>query len=432
MAGIKRHVNQSGQVLLLAVVMSVFLSTLIGLAISGLVLRESSSLRDFNNSRRSFTSLEVLEEDVLYRIKTAKNYGSTETMTINGATVTSTIVDDPITGLKNIDTVSTLANSVRKKRMALLKQDQSSFNYGVQVGVGGLRLRNTAKVIGNVYANGSILSDSKNIIQGDAVSAGFTGLIQNTRATSSAYAHNIMQSIIDKDAYYQTIFNTIVGRNQYPNSPDQPAKALPITDAMLDSWEEIAEEGGIINAPCPYRITSDTSLGPVKINCDLEVDKKDIVLTLTGMVWVKGNVKFEKESTIRVSPAIGSKSVVIIAHDPLDELNKGLIDLVNKSQYLGSGSPNSFVMLVSRNSSSENGGDKNAIEMKNDATGEVILYSNHGNIIVNNHTSLREATAYKIELRNDSQLNYKAGLASTLFETGPGGSWAIKLWKEVE
>ena len=59
-------------------------------------------------------------------------------------------------------------------------------------------MSNSAEVIGNVFSNGPIVGSNSNIVRGDVVSAGPSGLVDGVRATSSVYAHTIRNSEIEK------------------------------------------------------------------------------------------------------------------------------------------------------------------------------------------------------------------------------------------
>ncbi len=41
-------------------------------------------------------------------------------------------------------------------------------------------------------------------------------------------------------------------------------------------------------------------------------------------------------------------------------------------------------------------------------------------------------TGFAILLKNSAELIYDQGLASSLFDTGPGGSWDLIDWRETE
>ena len=89
-------------------------------------------------------------------------------------------------------------------------------------------------------------------------------------------------------------------------------------------------------------------------------------------------------------------------------------------------------MLLSQNKSAETGGSEKAIKVANSAQGELLLYAGHGEVELQNTINLREVTAYKILIKNSAQISYTTGLANTLFDTGPGGSYDILDWREIE
>jgi hypothetical protein len=60
------------------------------------------------------------------------------------------------------------------------------------------------------------------------------------------------------------------------------------------------------------------------------------------------------------------------------------------------------------------------------------MYAPHGELTLQNSADLRQITAYKIRLKNTANVTYETGLISTLFSSGPGGSWSIEDWQEVE
>ena len=88
--------------------------------------------------------------------------------------------------------------------------------------------------------------------------------------------------------------------------------------------------------------------------------------------------------------------------------------------------------MLSQNNSSETGGANQAIEIENNANGDLLLYAGHGEILLKNNVNLREVTAYKIHLINNANVVYETGLASALFESGPSSSFGIDSWYETE
>lgn len=308
-----------------------------------------------------------------------------------------------------------------------------SFHYGVQAGNGGFTLDNSAKIIGNVFSGGPVIGTHENDIYGDVISSGLSGLVYGIHATSSVYAHTIgsasgADTTIDGNAYYATTkVNTEVTGTSYPNSPDQPTVPLPISDAQINQWEADAEDGGTISS-CDedgnYTIDSSMTLGPKKIVCNLIVKSSSGVLTITGPIWVTGNITTQTGPKIKMDVSLGSTNVPIIADNPENQTGSGLIDIGQSTIFEGSGFPGSFVFLISQNRSAESGGSTVAISMSQGASA-LVAYASHGLVTLTQSVDVKEVTGYKIRLSQSSRVTYDKGLPSAVFQTGPGGSWSF-------
>ena len=401
------------------------LATVTGLSTPA--LREARSAENLASSRQSFFLAESLTEDVVYRLKSGVPVSPTEELSVGSDTASAVITDE--FGGKIVRVAGDRRDLTRAVTVKLVQGDGIAFNYGMQAEKGGIRLENSASVLGNVYANGNVTGSNSNIVYGDVVSAGPTGLIDGIHATGTAYAHTIRNSEIGKDAYYQTISNTTVGGALHPGSADLATSSLPISDSMIAEWEAAAAAGGVISSPCPYKINSSVTLGTKKITCDLEISGNPTI-TLTGGLWVTGNVEISNQPTIRIDPSLTEKGTFIIADNPANQLSSSKISLENGS-FFGAGD-GSYVILVSQNRSAESGGGEEAIQIKNSASGEIILYAGHGEIELQNTIDVREVTAWRIFAKNSAQVVYKSGMASTVFTTGPAGGFQVVWWDETE
>ncbi len=430
--------RQAGAAMLISVVFFLFISLAI---ISGLVtpsVREYKNTRVDLNSKKSYFLAESGSEDAYYRIKKNMPISFPETLSLNNG---SAVTDVSIVGSNEKEILSTgnVYNHIRSVLKNITTTDGFSFNFAVQVGLGGLRMENDSDVIGNVYSNGPIRGDFwwGNSINGDGVSAGATGSMSRIRTTLSAYARTISNSRIGKDAhYYQIITNTSVGGTSYSGSADQPLIEMPIPDSLLDDWEAATTATEPINFPCPYIINSSVTMGPKKINCDVYIRGNNTVVTLIGAVWINGNLIIENNPRFKVDDSVGNKSVPIIVRSDIDPENRGTIDINNNPTFYGSvtngvANPDSYVMLVSRNTGAEVGNDTKAITAGNNVTGNLLLYAPHGKIELSNNVILRAVTSYQLTLKNNVLVDYTVGLSQRLFSWGPGGKWRIKRWKEV-
>ena len=292
-------------------------------------------------------------------------------------------------------------------------------------------MSNSSEVIGNVFSSGPIVGNNSNIVKGDVISAGLSGLADGIHATGTVYAHTIRDSDIDKDAHYQIISGTDVGGISYPGSPDQATSSLPISDAQIDAWKAEAAAGGTHSSPCPYNISGAVSIGPKKINCDLNVSGSAVV-TLNGPVWVSGNINFSNTAEVKINPSLGDKSAAIIADKETNRSSSSRIFISNSAEFFGSGSNKSYVLLVSRNNNAEGGGSTSAIEASNSANGKVLLYAPHGLVYLSNNIIIKEASAHKIQLSNSAKVIYETGIANLLFTSGPSVGYSIESWREEE
>ncbi|MEK7635442.1 MAG: hypothetical protein AAB446_03370 [Patescibacteria group bacterium] len=426
---------QSGQAMIVGVLFFVFVSVASILGLTNPMVRYIAMATSAAISKESFYVAEAGMEDVVFRIKSGLPVAPSQTLNIGGHSVITTVADE--VGGKVITAIGEANGYIRKIRTHLVLGSGISFHYGIQAGRGGFVLENSSSVTGNVHSSGPIIG-AGNSIHGDVVSAGPTGIVDGIHADGSVYAHTIRNSVINKDAYYFDA-STYSGNNVlgalHPGSPDQATAELPISDEKINEWEAEAEAGTVILASdCPtgtYEINSNVTLGPAKIECDLLIKGNGVTLTMAGPIWVLGNITTQTGPTIRMAAALGSQNVALIADNPADRAGSGIVDIGQSTQFQGSGFPKSFVFIISQNNSAETGGSNDAFVM-GQSSGALVAYASHGQITLGQSVGVKEATAYKIVLKNTANVIYDTGLPSTLFSTGPAGGFEISGWKEVE
>ena len=436
--------------MLLTVLFFLAISMTIVLGIAIPILKQVRISKEILNSKASYFLANGKIEDAIYRLKSGKQVASSENGDGNGGTVTTTVANTP-TG-KQIIATTNVAGTVRKIQADVLLGTGISFHYGIQSGRGGFVMQNSSSVTGNVFSGGTITgtgntvncngsSGKGNCIYGDLVSAGSSGLIYGVHATSSMFAHTIGNSgsntTVDKDAYYQTVTNTTVSGTSHPSSADQDIVPLPISDAQIANWEIDAAAGG--NVTCTnglYTINSDVTIGPKKIPCDLNITGTagGITVTVSGPIWVVGNIDTSQKSTIKMSSSLGGQNVAVIADNPSASTTSGIIDISQNVSFQGSGSPGSYVFMISQNRCAENYPSTcstDALSMNNGASA-LVAYASHGQITLQQSVSIKEVTAYKIILQNTANVTYDTGLPSVLFESGPAGGYDIVDWFETQ
>ena len=236
----------------------------------------------------------------------------------------------------------------------------------------------------------------------------------------NAYAHSILNSEVECDAYYDSdITGSTIGRNTYPGSADPAPENMPISVGQITEWKNDAEGGGIITGN--YTTSAIESLGPIKIDGDLTVIGGS-TLTLTGTIYVTGDILVANGATVTLDPDYGGSSDVV--------LNDGIMDIENGSIFTGSGDDESFILMLTTNTSIDP--NNPAITIANN-TEAVIFYAANGMIYMANNANLKEATGYQLRLAQNAYIVYEQGLANASFSNGPGGVWATEdsTWQEI-
>ncbi len=256
----------------------------------------------------------------------------------------------------------------------------------------------------------------------------------------NASANTINNSKICGDAYYQTIdsgslsflnspsspcSSPLTPGTAHPASPDPPLQNMPLSDSNINQWEDDAEKGGVLSGDLVVAVSM--SYGPKKIEGNLTVDGSK-TLTLTGAIYVTGNINIGNGASVRCDASYGANSCILIAD--------GWIHIENNGIFSGSGQAGSYVMLLSNSicDGSFPTGCTNhnaAIDLHNNAAGAV-FYAGNGLIYLHNGVEVSELTGKKLHLENNAIVRYAQGLASANFSSGPGASWQIEDWQEIE
>lgn len=423
-----------GQIILLALIFAgIFMA--VSTALVGQITSYGRAERVTVAAAQALAIAEGALDEAVYQLNQNPSYAGETDMPLGGGTFTVAVaaVDMETKRITATGYVPNSSNPVAIKTVKAnigINNSVISFHYGIQSGNGGFFMDNSSLVRGNVFSSGSVIGTSQNMIYGDVISSGASGLVYGIHATSSVYAHGIgnasESTIVDKDAYYATTkTNTTVTGTSHPNSPDQATTSLPISDAQIALWEIAAAAGG--TAVCSggtYTISSGSvTLGPKKIPCDLTISNSAVV-TIAGHIWVVGDITVQNSAQVKMAPSLGATNVAIIADDPSNRLHGSTIEVKNTATFQGSGAPGSFVFLISQNTSAENGGDEEAFELSNSASA-LVAYAAHGLIPLGNTVSLKEVTAYKIRLANSANVTYDSGLPNAVFQSGPGASWSF-------
>ena len=165
----KRISKKSGQVVILTTIFFLVISSTIVFGFIAPAIRHIKVASNLLHSRESYFLAEAGTEDVLYRLKTSLPTSSSQSLSIDGKTVTTEIAD--VVGGKTIISEANWDDYYRKIRTKIIAGVGASFNYGLHVGNGGLQMDNNSSVVGNVYSNGDIDGSNGASVTGTAVAA---------------------------------------------------------------------------------------------------------------------------------------------------------------------------------------------------------------------------------------------------------------------
>lgn len=430
-----------GAALLLFMLFFVMASVALTIAFGRSFYSDLFMYRLLNSSAQSYYTAEAGVEDMTYRFIDGMTVGTSEVLTLAGATATTTYVYDTAAKRYDIVASSTLSRTYKTSRLSLYTGAGASFNFGVQSGNGGFELTNGSSVQGNVFSNGKIEKTGGGTawIYGDAISANASGLIKNARVSGTARAHTLTTAYIQGDAHYVTDSGSTVLGTRYTGAADEAPASLPISDADIDDIkQDVIDNGTVITAADPlcssgtYTISSDTTIGFLKVECNLQISGNNTDVYLTGPIWVSGNITFSSGPNMHADASIAGFTVPLIADNVSDRISSSKIVIANSTTFDSVGTPKSYILLISQNNDAETGGTTHtAISVGNSSAGDMLVYAGHGLVSLSNSISLKEVTGYKITLGNSATITYESGLVNLLFTSGPGGGFTLNGWQEL-
>jgi hypothetical protein len=408
---IKNMNKEKGQIVIIVTTLFMMLSLTMILGSSGTVFRGQRMVSDLLESRSTYFLAEAGVEDVSYRLSNGLPYATSgQILTMDGHSVS--VDTETVNGRKIVTATSDWNGNQRTVETRLVAGDGVAFYYGVQIGQGGFSIGNNSGINGSVYSNGSITGGNGSYITGTAVAVGsITNVDVGTSTTSDAWANSITNINVTGVLYCQSGSGNNKSCNNSKGVP--PTVGYPLTDEEINGWKNDALVGGVTTGD--VTVGTPTSLGPRKIVGNLIVNS---TLTVTGTLWVTGTITVANGATIALSSGYGTSGGVVIAD--------GTLSMVNNVNLRGSGTSNSYLIMLTTSNSST------AISIGNGNTTEVILYAPNGTIVMGNNANVRSLTARTISLGNNTILNYTQGLLDAVFNSGPSGGWQLDSWKETE
>ncbi len=230
----------------------------------------------------------------------------------------------------------------------------------------------------------------------------------NMTVGGNVHAHSITNLTITGGAYYQSLNNSTAG-SLHPGSADPAPQVFPISEANIAEWKQqaISYNPNLGNPVCG------STWGPGKYNGNAIIDSNCTIIVKCP-IWITGNLTFNNNNIIKLDSSFGATSGTMVV--------EGITTLGNSNQLEGTGQEGSLLWLISTYDSRTNG--VASIDVTNTGNSG-IFYTNYGIIQPGNGNTYKELTAWGIRLANNTTLIYETGLASTLFTSGPSGSYSI-------
>ncbi len=225
------------------------------------------------------------------------------------------------------------------------------------------------------------------------------------------HANTIENLAVAKDAYYQTLITSTVSGNSYPGSADPPPKVFPISSANIADWKSQVDKP---ETTLVGDITECVNiLGPIKIVGNVTFNSGCRV-TVKTPIWITGSLFLNSNNILTLDSSYGQASGVIIVD--------GKIEMNSYNRLNGTGVGSSLLMALTTYDSRV---DLESAILVNSNGNTGVYYANTGIIQPGTGNSFKELTAWGIRLINSSVIDYETGLSSTLFSSGPSGSYSL-------
>ena len=369
--------KESGQAVLIAVILSLVISTSILFAISLPVLNQIKNSNEYISSKQAILNAETSTEEVLYRLN--KNKIPPSVLGISVLKDVTSVSTLDLGGSLKQTTASCQYNLFTRKLSSLMSSNRTIlFNYGAWLSGGGLRLENNTSINGNVFSLGG-------------------GYVPDITSIHGVY------------------------------STTTYAVNFPVSNTDILNWKNQASSGQVINGSVSLVNKSTTTTGALKIVGDLSIKNSGSIMTLNGPLYVTGNLIVENSSGIQLGAGYGSKSETIVVD--------GTIKVKTSAFIKGSGQNGSNILLVTQNTAGCP--DYNctniapAIEISQSALADTILIAPYGAVYLENGSDTKGVLANYLYMSNSSKIFYDTSLIGINFNSSTSTFWSINSISEI-
>lgn len=248
---------------------------------------------------------------------------------------------------------------------------------------------------------------------------------------------NITGVVVNGNAAAYTVTNSTVsgtlscqsgsGNNKACNtsSSTPTTRLFPFSNNDIEGWKAEAIAGGTHSGNLTLNNIMSTSTGARRINGNLTITDA-ARMTLSGTLYVTGNLSVQGDTDLVLNSSVGAKSVVVVVD--------GTVSIGNAANVNGNGTPGSYMVIVTTSGCGGITTCAGASAMTvSGAAGAVVLLAPNGQVTFDGSASAKAVVAYKMSLTGATTLNYESGLATISFDgtSGGGSSWITDTWKEI-
>jgi len=335
---------------------------------------------------------------------------TTHHLTLGNQSVTVNVGANPLNPYQRTITAQAIDQFNHTRTVEIIADTSSlagGFDYAIQ-STGDIKMEGGSKIVGDAYSNSAIIFQS------------------GSNATITSHA------------YYQTIDSKIlVNGSTCPNAychPNAQPKELPLTDAEVTVWKNEISTTLALNCRQAsdsgpndtYCISGNQTLGIQKIDGGVHLEN-NAILTLSGNIWITGNITFGNNITVVLDSSLGPSSAVIITDGIVDVGNNVMVCPTTPAPTCNA---QGFVIILSTNPSTSDTAP--AIYAANNSS-SIIFAAINGALRVKQNGALNAAASKNLHLEQNSTVTYNPLLAAFVVGTGGGGQpigTALGSWHE--
>lgn len=265
-----------------------------------------------------------------------------------------------------------------------------AFNYALQAGTGGIVVKGSSEVEGNLYSNGniSVLNPAKVESPGNVWAVG----------TISDPSGGIL------------------------GTKTAGAPTVPLPQIDIQAWKDLSSTGGTIAGDySPTNSGSFTDIGPKEITGSVSMSSSGQKINLLGPLYIHGDLTLSGGEW-KLDNSMGTNGTIVLVD--------GKINISGTAKF-STNSFNTYILFVSTNTSI----DENSPAIKFTGSADVksaAFYAYNGAMKFTGSGELIAMTGQTLYIEGNGEIEYKSGLASASFGGGPSGIWKMKSWQQLK